>query len=171
MGGAAWAAQIEFVAELPYRLALLVGTGAAESADTLADSPAMTDAVADAPAWRWGAQRRMTPWLLAEVLLPDDVALSRMTASTADIYRRVTGRAGAGFDDRYWHLPAWERFAERGRVVGHVAPAFLARGGVRAGGVTHALTPHHDRGFLVPPGYCLVRCVGGIELTVVTLPR
>ncbi|GJG86575.1 hypothetical protein tb265_17560 [Gemmatimonadetes bacterium T265] len=159
-----------FAAAAAYRLVLVAGTGAPPAA------PPLDDATLCAPA---GAPAAGTPaaWFTADVLLPDTAAFDAMTPDAAAAYARLTGRAGAasgapagGAADRYWFAPAWERFEERGRVVGHVTPAFLARRAARPGASSPAhLSPAHDRGSLVPPGYCLVRVRASLELAVVGL--
>ena len=63
---------------------------------------------------------------------------------------------------------SWQRFCEPGRQVGYLSPAFVARSR-RVGGAMPAarLDAVVERGTCVPPGYCLVDCVGALELSVV----
>lgn len=185
-GVAAAGTSTEFVAELPYRLVLVVGRGAAPAPQEIGER--VRAAVAQ-PALTTDEVMRGTPWFSTDVLLPDDEALARMDMSAAATYRRLTGRSdGEGAVDAYWHLSSWERYVEAGRVAGHVSPAFIARRPVVArstrpawdadvayvssGAVAHqaALTPRHDVGFLIPPGYCLLRCHATLAVQVIAAP-
>lgn len=160
-----------FAAEVPYRVAIFVDERAASAAPPVALGTAeAARAVVEAPAWTWRRDGVPAPWFVADVLMPDDDALRQMTPDAATAYVRVTGRQRANAVDRYWHLSAWERYEEAGRVVGYVTPEAVSHGGVRVTSGADAratrLTPAHDRGVLVPPGYCLVRCVGTLEVSV-----
>jgi hypothetical protein len=172
-----------FAADVPYRLVLAVGDGPDDRADPAQvrawlDDPATRRSLVDAPVWTWARAGDPLPWFVADLLLPDDDALRQMTDVAAAAYTHATGRQGGGAIDRYWHLPAWERFEERGRVVGYVTPNDVTGLGARVAGgppahaparrLTH-LTPSHDHARLLPPGYCLVRCVGTLELSVLRL--
>ena len=94
-----------------------------------------------------------------------------MTADARAAYLHATGRAGA--PEAYWHLGAWERHVEPRRHAGHVSPTFLAR---RAPGVVGgtagalALSPRHDVGLLVPPGYALVAIRGTLAIALAPSP-
>jgi hypothetical protein len=161
-----------FVADVPYRLAIFVGAREGAGPRESLGASDVARSVADAPAWTWRRSGAPAAWFVADVLLPDDDALRQMTADAAMAYARATGRQGAGSVDRYWHLPAWERFEEPGRVVGYVTPDAVASGAGSVLGTAapaSRLTPTHDRAALVPPGYCLVRCVGTLEVAVLRL--
>ena len=99
-----------------------------------------------------------------------------------------SGRLGVG-SDRYWQVPAWERFREQGSVIGCVMPSLVEHGytpGVGrpparlpreadealpfdappATSLFSGFTPDFDRRGFVPPGYCLVRYYAWVEVLV-----
>jgi hypothetical protein len=178
--------QVQFLADVPYRLVLFAGRG--EPADAAA-LPA-----SGLPAGRDPARLLAEPWFTLALYTPDEDALRQMPPDTALVYKRVTGRLGPAARESYWHLEAWERFHERGRLAGHVAPDVV--GHERLGGAAEAwrsrtsveapednlfsgaggyaasrwndLTPGFDQRSFVPPGYCLVeyRCRVDLEVVV-----
>lgn len=159
-----------FVTRCDQLLLVEPGVGArpdrAGAARLAAAAAARTDGAA---AWSWPAPERAAPWWTTELLLPEADALAAMTADARAAYLRATGRAGGA--EAYWHLAAWARHAEPGRHVGHVSPAFLARramarGAPGAGAAARALSPRHDVGQLVPPGYCLVQVTATLQLAL-----
>jgi hypothetical protein len=182
------ARRVRFVADVAYRLVIVAGRG--EPADVAGLGPGEGAARADA------AGSGGWPWLRVTLYTPDDDALRQMDADAALVYKRATGRMGPGSLDSYWHLETWERFRERGRLVGHVAPGLVdhvrvgeavdgweesARASAEpsyddfllgtAGGYSTSrwrnLTPSFDRRSFVPPGYCLVEYRCRVELAVV----
>ena len=179
-----------FFAEVCYRLVVVVGQGDPDRFLELSRAPAAPTDVLPA------SSARRQPWFGADVYLPDDDALRQMTSEAAALYTRVTGRAEHPFADSYWHLAAWERFFEAGRVAGHVSPSSArlrpplgARPAIVDEGSSEetpddwvrgtsfgvpsqwsALEPRFDRATLIPPGYCLVRVIGRLELGLVHAP-
>jgi hypothetical protein len=152
-----------------YRLLVAAGTDALPSAGAArAIAEALVTSIPpDAMAGAWPAPEAPAHWLAAELLLPEGQVLPAMTPDARAAYLRATGRAGA--PETYWHLDAWERHAEPGRHVGHVSPAFLARraaGAIGASTGALALSPRHDVGLLVPPGYCLVQLAATLRVEV-----
>lgn len=163
---------------LAYRLALVVGREGPpdEAAWARADA-----AVAAAPAVAWPpGPHGPTPWFARRVLVPDAQAAAHMDDATLARWANVTGRSGGARRDRYWFAESWERFCEPGRQVGYVSPALVARSW-RPARVTVAatpwggavpvspLTPEAERGTCVPPGYCLLDCIGTLDVSVVVV--
>ena len=179
---------VEFAADLHYHLVLFAGRG---------DSPDAARQLAsrglDA-----GPERgeRAVPLFTLGLYTPDDDALRQMANPTAMLYKRVTGRAGAGSRDRYWHLEAWERFGEHGMLVGCVTPSQVEHARAVAAGEAwrprpaagpsyddivfgtaggyessrwQAFTPTFDCRAFIPPGYCLVQYTGWLSVSVVPL--
>jgi hypothetical protein len=176
-----------FFAEACYQLVVVVGRG---------DSGAIAElsrAAAEPPDALPAPSDRRRPWFAADVYVTDDDALRQMSSEAAALYTRVTGRAEQERADSYWHLAAWERFHEAGRVAGHVFPSSArlrpplgARPAIVDDGSSEeapddwargpsfgvpsqwsVLEPRFDRAALIPPGYCLVRVIGMLELRVV----
>ena len=168
--------EVRFAGELIYRLVVRIGGG--DDAPPPAAEPAA------------GVTRRTvgsTFWFHLPLLVPDAEALAGMTAPTEHLYRDVTGRLGVG-TDRYWQVPAWERFREQGTVIGCVMPSLVEHGYTPGVGRPPAsaprepadplfdapvatslfptLTPDFDRRGFVPPGYCLVRYYAWVEVVV-----
>lgn len=157
-------------AVLRYRLALVVGRGDDPPPDAAIDA-----AAAAAPATPWPPGRRAdTPWFLRRLLIPDAQAAAHMDDGTLVRWGTVTGR-GMPRRDRYWFSESWERFREPGRHVGYVAPDYVARarrlppgaGEASTSLVAPALDATVERGVCVPPGYCLVDCIGTLEVALV----
>jgi hypothetical protein len=156
-------------AVLRYRLVLATGRD-----DALPPAEVLDAAAAAAPATPWPPGRpEGTPWFVRRLLLPDAHVAAHMDEGTLARWAALTGRAG-GQRDRYWYRESWERFREPGRRVGFVAPDYVARARRLAAPASEpstsllgALDPHVERGVCVPPGYCLVDCVGTLELAVV----
>lgn len=176
-----------FFAEVPYRLTLYAGRGA-PTAVAAAGPGAVGEGWASAPAVP------ARPWFNLALHTPDDDALRHMTSETALFYKGITGRLGPQSRDSYWYLEAWERFRERGRLVGHVVPDparhgragggeawrprsaaepmsyddfLFGSGGGYGGSRWQELTPTFDRRTFVPPGYCLVEHRCWVEVAVV----
>ena len=156
-------------AVLRYRLALVIGRG-----DLLADA-AIDAAAAGAPTTAWPPGRATdTPWFLRRLLIPDAQAAAHMDDGTLARWGTVTGR-GMPRHDRYWFSESWERFREPGRHIGYVAPDYVARarrlpsdgGAPSTSLVAPALDATVERGVCVPPGYCLVDCIGTLEVALV----
>ncbi|WP_284349446.1 hypothetical protein [Roseisolibacter agri] len=142
--------------------------------DALPTDAAIDAAAAAAPATAWPPGRGGdTPWFLRRLLIPDAQAAAHMDDGTLARWGTVTGR-GMPRHDSYWFSESWERFREPGRHVGYVAPDYVARarrlpsaGGPSTSLVAPALDATVERGVCVPPGYCLVDCVGTLEVAVV----
>jgi hypothetical protein len=157
-------------AVLRYRLVLTTGRD-----DTIPPPEALDAAATAAVATPWPPGRPDgTPWFVRRLLLPDSHVAAHMDEGTLARWAALTGRAGA-LRDRYWYRESWERFREPGRRVGFVAPDYVARAHRLAAPAVEpstsllgALDPHVERGVCVPPGYCLVDCVGTLELAVVS---
>jgi hypothetical protein len=174
---------VDFSADLHYRLVLFAGRGdpAGAAAAIAAGPPAATDT---APVL----------FFALRLYVSDDDGLRQMSLPTAALYKHITGRAARGARDRYWHLEAWERFHERGALVGCVTPTqvelsrALAASDIwrpppspapsyenflfgTSGGFEpsrwQALTPHFDRRSFIPPGYSLVEYTAWMALSVV----
>jgi hypothetical protein len=156
-----------------YRLAIIVGRDAPP-----ADWSVLDAACAAAPSVSWPAGREPFPWFALRVLVSDAAAAHSMDSTTLARWAALTGRAGATSRDVYWFADTWQRFGEAQRRVGHVTPAAVARSRRRLsashesvtsyGSLAPALTPAVERGVTVPPGYCLVDCVGTLDIAVVT---
>jgi len=185
--GADMGRQVQFLADVPYRLVLFTGRG--EPADVAALTASGLPAGSD-PAHVVAA-----PWFTLALYTPDEDALRQMPPDTALVYKRVTGRLGQDARESYWHLEAWERFHERGRLAGHLAPDVVGheRLGASAegwrprapaevpddslfsdvGGYAPSrwndLTPAFDQRSFVPPGYCLVEYRCRVDLEVVAV--
>lgn len=174
---------LRFTAWLPYRLAVVVGGGPPPPSWELIDAIA---AGATGRPWPAGGQ----PWFQGPVLAPDSWVVACMAPPTRARWARLTGRAGGSAPDHQWHPDAWARFLEPGRRLGCVSPAEVARSrpgwlaGASARGAApgpdaeapwsrpplplpSTLTPRIERGVGVPPGYCLVHCVGTLEVVVI----
>ncbi|MGZ8411675.1 MAG: hypothetical protein ACXW05_03005 [Gemmatirosa sp.] len=157
-------------AVLRYRLVLVTGRGEAVPTPEALDAAAIA-----APAILWPPGRPDgTPWFIRRLLLPDAHVAAHMDESTLARWAALTGRGGAQ-RDRYWYRESWERFREPGQRVGFVAPDYVARARRLAAPVADvstsllgALDANVERGVCVPPGYCLVDCVGTLELAVVS---
>ena len=168
------------IATPSFRIALVVGRDAEPPAWEAIDA-----AVAGAPAVAWPPATEFAPWFLQRVLVSDAVAAAAMDATTLSRWAAVTGRAGRGSTDHYWFAETWERFRESPRVVGYVTPAEIGRsrgrgtprtfggdvpygpGPYTGSSLAVALTPDAERGLCVPPGYCLLTCIGTLEITLV----
>lgn len=162
-----------------YRLGLVVGAGPLPGAEGWT---AVDEAARAAPAVRWPPAAEPVPWFVVRMLVPDTVAARGMDPATLARWGALTGRAGPATPDRYWFAASWERFREPGRLVGCVTPAEIARSrrarpspppgasGLAPTLADHALHPGVERGVCVPPGYCLVDCVGELEIGVVRMP-
>jgi hypothetical protein len=171
-GGDAPTAPARFLAEPRYRLAVVAGHGTPPSWEEL------DDLAQRAPAVGWPPAREHRTWFATTLLVPDALAAAQMDDATLAQWAALTGRAGSPGRDRYWYADSWERFREPGRLVGHVTPQTVARSrpsgrGVGAAGDwlaqgTLALNDRVERGVAVPPGYCLVDCVGRLEVALFT---
>jgi hypothetical protein len=160
-------APLPIAAPLRYRLALIVGRGnPPESWDAL-DAAAIAATPVPWPAGPLGGR---LPWFHTRLLVPDALVTRRMDQATLARWAARTGRGGPATRDDYWFADSWDRFREPGRLVGHVTPADIARSRRAhgsSGSAATALTPAVERGVCVPPGYCLVDCVGTLDVAVV----
>jgi len=177
---------VRFVADMPYRLVMLAGSGVPDAleerlrraAATAMDASEAAGADADADA--------DVDWFRIGLCLPDAEAMGQMRSDAAHFYRWITGRLGGDSRDRYWRLEEWEQYTEAGRVHGIVVPELLGQAGVAiaaeplarcAGeptfGASRWPTLHrrHDRRPLVPPGYCFVELAGRIGVIVRAIDR
>jgi hypothetical protein len=167
---------------LAYRLALVIGRDAPAGGVLPEDAWARGDAaVAGAPATAWPpGPRAGTPWFVRRLLVPDAQVAAQMDDATLARWAMLTGRGGGVGRDRYWFAESWERFCEPGRQVGHVLPDQVGRSwrptrvppaATAWGSAVPAspLTPEAERGICVPPGYCLLDCIGTLEVSVVVV--
>ena len=165
------AAFAAFSARAEYRLALLVDVRPAARHQS---SPAPVPASDFLTAGRAHEVDPPRPWFGGRVLLPDAVATEAMDEASRVHWARLTGRLETA--DRYWCPESWARFLEPGRRVGCVSAAGVGRSvpgalpGATVSGGRHAAKtygPRLERGLAVPPGYCLVDCMGSLALAVV----
>ena len=171
-GGGAPTAPARFVAYPRYRLLLAAGAGEPPEWDALEAEGRRAHAVSWPPARE---PQEAQPWFQTSLLVPDALAADDMDDTALGHWGAVTGRAGPSSRDRYWFADSWERFREPGRLVGHVTPQLVGRsrrlgrpsGEFEIGGAL-ALTPDFERGTSVPPGYCLLDCVGTLEIAPLT---
>jgi hypothetical protein len=157
-----------------YRLAIVVGRG-----EPPPDWGTLDAACAAAPSVTWPVGSEPFPWFALRVLVSDAAAAHSMDPTTLARWAALTGRAGATSRDVYWFADTWQRFGEPQRRVGHVTPAAVARSRRRLsapepsletyGSLAPALNPGVERGVTVPPGYCLVDCVGTLDIAVATI--
>ena len=182
-------------AEFVYRLAIIVGSGAAPEWHVLDRE------VNAVQAFAWPVQKRprhladteltsdrQRPWFVGTLLVPDAWLSAHADPEMLAYWARLTGRSGE--PDRYWFPETWDRFLEPGRSVGWLTANDVWRR--RRGRLptaasldsdaeprdewatrrydARALTPDLERGVGVPPGYALVRCAGTLEVAFVTSP-
>lgn len=167
-GGGEPTAPARFIASPRYRLLLAAGTGEPPEWDALEAAGRGATAVS------WPPAREEQAWFFTSLLVPDAMAADDMNEEARAHWGAVTGRAGPSSRDRYWFADSWERFREPGRRIGHVTPQLVSRSRrLRSAseydvGGALALTPDFERGTSVPPGYCLVDCIGTLEVALLT---
>jgi hypothetical protein len=157
---------LPLVARSRYRLVLAAGRGTAPTSWHAIDEAGLA-----APATAWPPGSEGQPWFVVRLLIADALVSAGMDATTLARWAALTGRAGPGSRDLYWHVDSWERFREPGRLVGHVTPQVIGQSRrTRRVGTSDAfglaLTPDTERGVGVPPGYCLVDCAGLLDVAV-----
>jgi hypothetical protein len=168
-----------FNVALPYHVVVFAGTDAAAPPwERLDDEAGRSLAPAGAEPAR--------PWFVGRLLVPDAWATARMPRDVRAEWAALTGRAGQA--DRYWYPESWERFLEPGRMVGCVSAAEVARSHPgrlpgaddpprraaddatwaepRAPAPYATSAPRIERGICVPPGYCLLDCLGVVDVSL-----
>lgn len=107
-----------------------------------------------------------TVWFSGSVLLPDTATVAAMDVASRGRWAVLTGRAGGR--DAYWHPDSWSRFIEPGGKSIIVSSAGVARSTRESRGLS-PFSPDTERSAPVPPGYCLVDCVGRLRICAVTI--